>query len=181
MSGSPSIRLIFPQIGRITNPTLQEQVVGCWEAALSRGGWQLSDLEQMPFSLLVSSTGVSLAQHTRTVTDCCLALGEVMKAAYSKNFSIDMDILAAGAILHDVGKPLEYTRNGEGGYVVSAMGRILRHPISGCALAAEFGLPEPVQHMIAAHSKEGDGGYRTPEAWIIHHADFVNFEPLRSK
>ena len=33
--------------------------------------------------------------------------------------------------------------------------------------------------MIAYHSKEGDLGKRTVEAIIIHHADFVNFEPLK--
>jgi len=40
-------------------------------------------------------------------------------------------------------------------------------------------LPEKVVHAIAVHAKEGDGGYRCPEAVIVHHADFMNFEPIK--
>ncbi len=178
---SHTIESLFPQIARITSAELRDQVVWCWEEAVQRGKWTIDDLETMPFSLLAKIDGLSLALHTRTVTDCSLALGEILDRTYSNQFRIDFDILTAGGVLHDVGKPLEYCRTPEGNYVVSASGKILRHPISGCALAAEFGLPESVQHIIAVHSREGDGGYRSPEAWIIHHADFVNFEPLRSR
>jgi hypothetical protein len=34
--------------------------------------------------------------------------------------------------------------------------------------------------MIAAHSKEGDLGRRTTESIIIHHADFLSFEPFKA-
>ena len=176
-----SIESIFPQIARIQSSDLRNNVIRCWDAAVKRGGWEIADLEIMPFSLLAKIDGLSLAHHTRTVTDCSLALGEILDRSYSRQFRINFDFLTAGAILHDVGKPLEYCRTADGNYIVSPNGKILRHPISGCALAAEFSLPEPVLHMIAVHSKEGDGGYRSPEAWIIHHADFVNFEPLRSR
>ncbi len=176
-----TIETIFPQIARIVNADLRGKVVQCWKATLKEGGWGVSDLETIPFSLLAGKVDVSLAAHTRNVTDCSLALGEVLSKAYDKHFQIDFDVLTAGAILHDVGKPLEYCRNAGGEYVVSESGKILRHPISGCALAARFGLPETVQHIIAVHSREGDGGWRSPEAWIVHHSDFVNFEPLRQK
>jgi len=176
-----TIESLFPQINEIQDSDLKTKVICCWAEAVRRGGWKIEDLEIIPFSLLAANVGVSLAAHTRAVTDSCLALGKVLRVAYSKNFTLDWDMLAAGAILHDVGKPLEYRKTPDGGYVVSAMGKILRHPMSGCALAAEMGLPELVQHIIAVHSKEGDGGYRSPEAWIIHHADFVNFEPLRPR
>ena len=51
---------------------------------------------------------------------------------------------------------------------------------SGLAIADRFGLPAEVQHIIAAHSKEGDLGQRTVEAIIVHHADFVSFEPFKA-
>lgn len=176
-----TINTIFPQITGITDANLRNLVVKCWETAIDEGGWNLDDLETIPFSLLAGNTGIGLAEHTRAVTNCSIALAEVLDKHYSAKFRIDFDILVAGAILHDVGKPLEYARDASGAYIVSPNGKRLRHPISGCALAARIGLPEGVQHIIAVHSKEGDGGYRTPEAWIIHHADFVNFEPLRQK
>jgi hypothetical protein len=45
--------------------------------------------------------------------------------------------------------------------------------------AAQFDIPQEVLHIIAAHSKEGDGARRTVEAVIVNHADFVNFEALK--
>jgi putative nucleotidyltransferase with HDIG domain len=171
---------IFPQIKEIKNKSLREGVETCWREAVRRGGWQLDDLEKVPFTLTFKECEISLAAHTRAVTDCCLAIGRVLDAAYRSRYRINFDVLTAGALLHDVGKLLEYKRDGDR-YVVSAAGRILRHPISGCALAAEAGLPESVQHIIAVHSHEGDKGHRTPEAYIVHHSDFVNFHPLADR
>jgi len=34
-------------------------------------------------------------------------------------------------------------------------------------------------HIIASHSWEGDRSKRTPEAIIVHHADFTNFEQFK--
>jgi len=173
-----TIQDIFPQILRIGSGKLQSQAETCWLTALQRGGWELSDLERVPFSLASDMKDVSLAAHTRNVTDCSLALGEVLSRAYANVITIDFDILTAGALLHDVGKLLEYTLE-NGTWRVSQAGRFLRHPISGCALAAELKLPEHVQHIIAVHSHEGDRSPRTPEAWILHHSDFVNFDPFK--
>lgn len=171
----------YSQTDQIADRTLRDKVNLCWTEALRRGGWERGDLDAIPFSLLAASSGVSLREHTEAVTKCSILLGETLRDAYSRLFTIEWDILVAGAILHDVGKPLEYARTPEGSYVVSPLGRLIRHPISGANLAAELGLPDKVVHIIAVHSKEGDGGYRSPEAWIIHHADFVNFEPIRNR
>lgn len=170
----------FPAAGRIASAELREQVARCWDEGIRRGGWEVSDLETIPFTLTITPCPVSLAAHTRNVTDCALAVGDLLNRAYRDRFRIDFDLLTAGSLLHDVGKLLEFTRQ-DGRYVVSASGRRLRHPISGCALAAEIGLPEPVLHIIAAHSWEGDRGPRTPEACIVHHCDFLNYEPLQDK
>ena len=42
-----------------------------------------------------------------------------------------------------------------------------------------FAGAEKVQHIIGTHSKEGDLGKRTVESIIVHHADFVSFEPFK--
>ncbi|MCL5037788.1 MAG: HD domain-containing protein, partial [Chloroflexi bacterium] len=79
----------------------------------------------------------------------------------------------------DVGKLVEYRK--EGGKVIKSQNGILhRHPFTGAAIAREAGLPSEVIHMIYAHAKEGDLASRIPEAAIIHHADFMSFEPLKS-
>lgn len=174
-----TISEIFPQLARISDDDLRSKVVACWDEAIKRGGWSVEELDTIPFTLtLEEQVNISIAAHTNHVTNCAIALGEVMSSAYKGMFDIDMDILIAGGLLHDVGKLLEFARNGED-FVVSVDGRLRRHPISGLALAAELGLPETVQHMIATHSWEGDKAHRTPESYIVHHSDFVNYHPLK--
>jgi hypothetical protein len=46
-------------------------------------------------------------------------------------------------------------------------------------LAARFGLPVEVQHIIAAHAGEGDKVIRTTEATLVNHADFISFHSLQ--
>ncbi len=89
-----------------------------------------------------------------------------------------MDLLISGAILIDVGKLIEYDKV-DGKLTTSKAGKLLRHPFSGVAIADRFGLPPEVQHIIAYHAKEGDDAKRSVEAIIVHHADFVSFEPFK--
>lgn len=175
---SDSVRGLFPEIDLIKQDNLKKAVVSVWEDAISLGGWKVEDLGKIPFTLLIPDCKFDLVLHTRAVTRTAISIAENLIEHYGDAIPIDMDILIAGSLLHDVGKLLEYTRQG-GAIVKSKDGSLLRHPFSGQALAYKHGVPYAVLHMIACHSKEGDLGKRTPEGIIIHHADFVNFEPLR--
>ena len=62
------------------------------------------------------------------------------------------------------------------GKVEKRHGQTQRHPAIGAALAKEKGLPPEVVLIIAAHSHEGDTMDRTPEAIIVHHCDFIDFD-----
>jgi putative nucleotidyltransferase with HDIG domain len=168
----------FPEIDLIKSDRLKQQVTKVLEDAIELGGWEAEDLPRIPFTLLIPDCTVNLIHHTRAVTRTAIAIAENLKEQYGDSISIDMDILVAGSLLHDVGKFLEYAKQG-GSVVKSEIGSLLRHPFSGQALAYKHGLPYEILHMIAYHSKEGDLGKRTVEAIIIHHADFVNFEPLK--
>ena len=117
--------------------------------------------------------------HKRTTVQLSVEIANIMKKNFGNEIKIDMDYLIAGAILIDVGKLLEYEMK-DGKLTTSHSGKLIRHPFSGLAIADRFGLPAEVQHIIAAHSKEGDLGQRTVEAIIVHHADFVSFEPFKA-
>jgi len=169
---------LFPEVEQIKDEALRASVKRVWQDAIALGGWEGKDLNSIPFTLLIPDCEISLIEHTRAVTRTCLAIADVLEQAYGERLSIDRDILIAGGILHDVGKLLEYTDE-TGKVTKSSLGSLLRHPFSGQALAFKHGLPPEVLHMIAYHSKEGDLGKRSVEAIIVHHADFVNFEPLK--
>ena len=116
--------------------------------------------------------------HKRLVVHVARDAGEKIREFCAEALPVDRDVLIAGAILADVGKLLEYERDGAGGSRESARGKYLRHPFTGVSLAMECGLPDAVTHIIATHAGEGDMVARTTEAWIVHHADFMTFEPF---
>lgn len=167
----------FPEISHITDLGIRTKTIAAFLEAVSRGGWTLDDLDRIPFTLLIPNCPVGLLTHMRSVVQTALRISETLDGFYNKYYQVDRDILLSGAILHDVGKLMEYAETGKG-FVKSQVGRIMRHPFSGAALALKHGLPDEIQHIIATHAHEGDDGYRSPASVIVHHADFINFEPL---
>lgn len=168
---------IWPEINWIKNPELREKVLSCWIYAIENSVLTAEDLEVIPFSLLIKDCKISFMNHKRTAVQLSVDIAKRMKENFADEIKIDMDILIAGAILIDVGKLIEYDKV-DGKLTTSKAGKLIRHPFSGVAIADRFGLPTEVQHIIAYHAKEGDLAKRSVEAVIVHHADFVSFDPF---
>ena len=115
----------------------------------------------------------------------------VAKTAYNiainyKN--IDLDIVLAGALLHDIGKLYEYDEDGS----ISVEGRLFDHISIGTRMLFEeyyhpningyYKFPErDLQHLshiiLSHHGKQEWGSPRTPatqEALIVHLADYID-------
>jgi len=118
-------------------------------------------------------------EHKRCVVHIARRSAEAMQEFLGRALRIDMDTVIAGAILADVGKPLEYEIVG-GEPRQSERGKALRHPFTGVAVAMECGVPDAVCHIIAAHAAEGDLVKRSTEATIVHHADFMSYLPFKN-
>ncbi len=161
----------FQELAWIQQKDLRAKVVTVWKIAADRGHWQR--LQDIPFTLLFENSGL-LVDHTRRITKLA------WNVVNAREEPLNKDHLIAGALLHDVGKLLEYEmKNGK--IVKSAFGAKTRHPAAGAQLAEEQNLPAEVVHIIAAHSHEGDTMNRTPEAIIVHHCDFIDFEIKKRK
>ncbi|MCL4548632.1 MAG: HD domain-containing protein [Bacteroidetes bacterium] len=173
------VKKIWPEIEWINDRKLKNKVLDCWVYALEKSALTIKDLETIPFSLLVKNCKISFMNHKRTCVKLAVEMAKIMQDNFGSEIKINMDYLIAGAILIDVGKLLEYEKV-KGKIVTSKAGELVRHPFSGQAIAARFDLPAEVQHIIATHSTEGDLGKRSVESIIVHHADFVSFEPFRS-
>jgi putative nucleotidyltransferase with HDIG domain len=169
---------LMPEFQSIGDLDLRDKTLKVWIEAMEKKGWTVEDLLAMPFTLLIEHTPINIIEHTRAVTRCAVQIADVLLDEYKGRMIINRDILLSGALLHDVGKMFEYVKV-ESRFVKSEEGKLLRHPISGAAFASQFGIPQEVLHIIAAHSKEGDGARRTVEAIIVNHSDFVNFEALK--
>lgn len=170
---------IWPELEWIKNEELKEKTIQCWIYAVENSVLSTDDLESIPFSLLIKDCRISFMNHKRTAVQLSVDIAARMKQNFGDEISIDMDILISGAILIDVGKLLEYDKV-DGKLTTSKAGKLLRHPFSGVSIADRFGLPPEVQHIIAYHAKEGDLAKRSVEAIIVHHADFVSFDPFKA-
>lgn len=169
---------IWPEINWIKDEGIKEKVLQCWIYAIENSVLSIEDLKKIPFSLLLKDCKITFMNHKRTAVHLAVEMANIMKKNFGEEIQINMDFLIAGAILIDVGKLLEYEIK-DGRLSTSAAGKLVRHPFSGLAIADRFGIPVEVQHIIATHSKEGDLGQRTVESIIVHHADFVSFDPFK--
>jgi len=169
------LRELIPEFELISDVKLREKTLAVWERALKQGGWQPKDLLNMPFTLAFPDAPANLVEHVRANAVMCSEVERMFRQIYGDRVKIDRDYLIAGALLHDVGKPVEFTKK-DGEWVQSESGRYLRHAFSGVGLCYMEGIPEEIIHIVAVHSREGAGAKRSVEAVILHHSDFTNFE-----
>ena len=176
------VQKLWPELMWIQDPDLREKTANTWELALEKSVLTPEDLQKIPFTLLAGpDLKVSFMAHKRCVVHVAREAAIRMNEFFGNDMPVNMDILIAGAILADVGKLLEYELDKEGKSVQGKYGKYLRHPFSGVSLAEQCGVPPAVCHIIAAHAGEGDMIKRTVEAYIVHHADFMTFEPFKER
>ena len=124
-----------------------------------------------------------LLEHTLSVTKIAVDLAEHYHEMYPDRIrDISKPLVAAGAILHDIGKIREYTSE-LGSLHHSVEGELIGHAILGRDFvreaAKEFELEPEIQmrleHIIVSHQRFADWGAAKPpmsmEAMIVHHAD----------
>ncbi|MEI6694868.1 MAG: HD domain-containing protein [Bacteroidota bacterium] len=172
---------LWPELLWIKDQDLREKIAKTWELALERSVLSPEDLNTIPFTLLCGpEMKVSFMAHKRCVVHIAKDAGNKMNEFFTTDLPVNMDVLIAGAILADVGKLLEYELK-DGKSVQGKYGKYLRHPFSGVSLAEHCSVPAEVCHIIATHAGEGDMVKRTTEAFIVHHADFMTFEPFKDR
>src|SRR6202040_602612 len=178
--GVKEIAKLFPTLMKIKQKSLREKVAAVWNEAITTGcggkGWTFDQLRAVKFTLLAGDIDMRFVEHLNSCALQCIAIADVLESSFRCSIPIQRDYLIAGALLADVGKPLEYDRDPSGKVVQGTFGQQVRHPFSGVGLAHKHGLPGKVLHIIATHSHEGDKVERSIESIIFHHADFVDFD-----
>ena len=178
--GTAQITELFPNLADIKNDDLRDRVAAVWNEAITTGcggkGWTFDELRAVKFTLLAGDIEMTFIEHLNSCVRQCIAIADVLDTAFSCDIPIDRDILIAGALLADCGKPLEFDKDPDGKVIKGTFGEALRHPFSGVAMAYKHGIPPAAMHIIATHSHEGDKVERSIESIIFHHADFVDFD-----
>jgi 3'-5' exoribonuclease len=125
-----------------------------------------------------------LLEHTLSVTRSCLALADRYASYYSElRPPLNRDVIVAGAILHDVGRVVEFGEDVQTAQP-TIPGRLFGHLFLGRDLvrdaARELGDVNPellqlLEHVIVSHLNLPEWGSPRqpliPEVLIVHHAD----------
>lgn len=168
---------VVPEFALIEDEGLREKSLRVWASELAKHGFSASDLEQMPFTTLIADNPISLAAHMRSLAKQCAACADLINEDYNGALAVDRDILIAAALLHDVGK-IGGMEKVAGRFLESRREKLLHHSFSGVGILMAADLPDEVVHAVALHSTDGDGRRATAEAVLLHHIDFMNYEPL---
>ncbi|MEM2876294.1 MAG: HDIG domain-containing protein [Candidatus Bathyarchaeia archaeon] len=111
-----------------------------------------------------------LLEHILSVTMLGITLCEVLEKVYGAK--VDVDVVIAGCVLHDLMKGALYEECEDGSYKVSKLGEKIDHISLIVSELNSRGFPIEVIHAVAAHHAEfGILHPTTVEALVVHIAD----------
>jgi putative nucleotidyltransferase with HDIG domain len=170
------VRKELPEVEQIGDAGLAAKVVEAWALALASSSFgAIAEIEPSGNPGVNTLKRGTQADHIRGVTRMALAVAEQLQMQLP-DLRVDRDILIAGALCHDIGKPWEFDpenrRRWEADPHAAGLPSI-RHPAFGVHVCLTVGLPEEVAHCAAAHSGEGELLVRSLENTIVHHVDYA--------
>lgn len=149
----------------LVSPEIRENIVTAWVSTWSSSPYQ--ELSEMPFSPIAPD--YRLEWHVNDVTRTGVDLAK--RAAADWGAKIDWDVMMSILMLHDVDKPLMYSREGgEVGY--SQLSRELPHGVVGAMLLKDLGFPHVVVSTVATHAGNAPFHGSNLEAYVLHYGDY---------
>ncbi len=170
MISKTMIENFFPQLAEVKDRNLVSAACEIWVEAFEKSTWENIDDAQFA----TRAPGVSLIRHTESVTDNALMIARNMIKKYG--YSVNLDTIIIGAVLHDVCK-LEEMEIGEGGIGTSKkspVGEIYQHGFLSGYYCEKYNLPKEITAFAVAHSGQSKVIPRTIEGMILYYADMMD-------
>jgi 23S rRNA maturation-related 3'-5' exoribonuclease YhaM len=164
----------FPEIALIGDADLRTRAIEAWSHALC-----CSDFTRITELPPEGNPGAPVlrrgtqADHVRGVVRLAARMADEIAASWPEA-RIDRDILMAGAVCHDVGKPFEFDPSNRARWAAdpSVTGQpTYRHSVFGMHVCLLVGLPDEVAHIALGHSMEGQFMGVSSECMIVRQAD----------
>lgn len=168
-----------PQLAMIIDPLIRKKVVEAWSKGCIKGGWKtIEELRELPFTVATDAKGISLLQHTKAATEGAVALAKIQMEKMQNFPRVDMDVLIAGALLHDINKTLVFERDGENGFRKKEGPFEGGSAFPGVTMTRDVGLPEPIVRIVEYECRNALGRPHNVETIIVHHADMITFDTM---
>jgi putative nucleotidyltransferase with HDIG domain len=175
------VREELPEVALIGDQALQAKVVEAWAYAIANSSFaSICEIPPAGNPDINEAKRGDQTDHLRGVTRLALGIAKEMGNAYPE-LEIDLDVIIAGSLVHDVGKAWEFDPVNRDRWKQSQkrFGRpSVRHPAYGAHICLTVGLPEEVAHIAMAHSGEGELLLRSLECMIVHQADYTFWNTL---
>ncbi len=178
-----TVRAELPEVEEISDPELRDKVVEAWAFALAETSFR--SIGDIPGAGApgrnVLKTGTQV-DHLRGVATQCMRVADEFKRQFP-DFPLKRDILIAGALVHDVGKPWEFAPENQTRWEDDPRETgwpSIRHPPYGAHVCLSVGLPEAVAHIATAHSREGEAIIRSLECTIVYYVDHAYWRILKA-
>lgn len=177
------VRAELPEVEEITDVELREKVIDAWAKALEESPFSaISDMKPSGNPDTPPLKRGTQTDHIRGVTRLAMRMSEELAAVFPE-LGVNRDILIAGALCHDVGKPWEFNPENQERWKASPRTSgfpSIRHPGYGIHICLSVGLPEEVAHIAGGHSGEGELIVRSLENSIVNAADYAFWGILRA-
>jgi hypothetical protein len=172
MEDAAYVRRLFPEIDTMKDQEFAQKVAEIWAEAWRESKWEkIEDCPKNP-----SKDGdMKLVPHTRSTVRAAIALAKSVEEFHG--LGVDMDILVAGAILHDVDKIVGYSPSEIPSK--TRFGKRFPHGVYGSYKIMQKGLPEELAHLVVSHS--GSATKTAPatlEAIIVAQVDHADSEAM---
>ncbi|WP_144903476.1 HD domain-containing protein [Halobellus captivus] len=171
-----SVRATFPELDAIEDDELRSGVVDAWATAMAENG--IDDLRGVPWlpptQRELGIEDETLVGHVRDVTAGSIALADVLSERRGDKLDLDLDVVVAGALVHDVSKLAEFD-----GMDDTPVYDLLGHPYYGVHVVARVGLPIELAHIVLSHTGRTNVEPATIEAEIVRRADEVAAASIR--
>ena len=178
-----TVRQELVELAEIKDRELAEKVLDAWAYSLAESGYgAISEIpgEGLPgVTIMKSGTQVD---HVRGVTRLAIRLADEMTAC-TAGFHCNRDVVVAGGLLHDVGKPFEFSPANRAKWTANPRASGLpaaRHTLHGYHVCLTCGLPVEIAHIAGAHSPEGELVVRSLECTVVHYADESYWKLMRA-
>ena len=175
------VETVFPELRSIEDETLRAGVAEAWVLACDADGIESPEaLHAVPWfppaerTLGIREGEETLVDHVRDVTACAVALAETL--VERRDADIDLDLVVAGALVHDVSKLAEFDGHDE-----TPVGDLLGHPYWGVHVVASAGLPVEYAHIVLSHTSRTNVEPAFVEAELISRADGAAATAIRAE
>jgi hypothetical protein len=143
------VRDAFPEVDAISDRRLRALVADVWRYVSERNpAW--TDIERIPLHpTMPIATHGNLVKHVVAMVRISEALVPIYREIWQQD--LDLDTFRTASYVHDAAKVIEFSE--KDGAISALPG--FNHAVEAGRIVRELGGPEPLAHMVEAHSFAG--------------------------